>query len=65
VEESTMQFEVKNALTDLDQRTPAYFLQEIFHHGDLKVREDAKVALREMDPDRKSVRVLREVLRLI
>ena len=60
-----MQFEIKNALTDLDQKTPQYFLQEIFAHGDLRVRELSKVALARMDAKRKSVRILREILKLV
>ena len=60
-----MQFEIKHALNDLDQRTPAYFLQEIFHHGRLKVRDDAIEALKTMETERKSVRVLREILRIV
>jgi len=59
-----MRFEIKNALTDLEQRTPEYFLQEIFHHGSLQVRDEAIRALTEMDSQQRTVRVLREMLRL-
>ena len=60
-----MQFEFKNALTDLDQRTPTYFLQEIFHHGKLKVRKDSLEALADLDPKRHSARILREILKIV
>lgn len=59
-----MNFEVLNALNDLDQRTPDYFLTELFAHGDQKVRLDAVEALKELGPEKKSARVLRELIRL-
>lgn len=58
-------FEVEHALRDLDRRTPAYFREEIFAHGDLKVRTEAVRVLRDLDPRRKSVAVLRETLKLV
>lgn len=60
-----MQFEIKNALTDLDQRTPTFFLQEIFNHGSLQVRRDAIIALRDLDPETHSARVLREIIKIV
>ena len=57
-------FEVLNALIDLDQRTPVFFQQEIFAHGDLKVRKLALEILRELEPTRKTSRVLHEILKL-
>lgn len=60
-----MNFEVKNALTELDRKTPDYFLQEIFHHGDTKVRCHASDVLRDLEPEQHTARVLREMLRLI
>lgn len=60
-----MQFEVKNALTDLDQKTPSFFLQEIFHHGSVKVRNDAVEALASLDAKQKTVRVLREIIKIV
>jgi hypothetical protein len=59
-----MRFEVQNALRDLHEKTPTYFLEEIFHHGDLKVRTEALKVLGDLDPKRKSARLLREMLRL-
>lgn len=59
-----MRFEVQNALRDLDEKTPAYLLEEIFHHGDLKVRTEAARALAELDPKRRTTRVLLEMLRI-
>ena len=61
---SAMQFEYKNALSDLDQRTPEYFRAEIFAHGDLTARKSALEALKDLDPTRRSCRVLREIYRL-
>jgi hypothetical protein len=60
-----MQFEVTNALRDLEARTPSYFLEEIFHHGDLKVRTEAVKVLLDLDAKRKTNRVLREMIKLI
>ncbi|MGE0709006.1 MAG: hypothetical protein AB7N76_23390 [Planctomycetota bacterium] len=60
-----MSFEVKNALIDLNQKTPEYLLREIFHHGKLAVREHAEKELKELDPKRRTVRKLREMLELI
>ena len=59
-----MQFEYKNALTDLDQRTPEYFRREIFAHGDLTARKRALEALKGINVDRRSCRVLREIYKL-
>ncbi|RMG18986.1 MAG: hypothetical protein D6731_00515 [Planctomycetota bacterium] len=62
---SNSHFDACQALRDLDRRTPAYYLQEIFHHGDQTVRRQAIEALRELDPERRSVRVLREILKIV
>jgi len=59
-----MEFEFKHALHDLDQRTPPYFVGEIFAHGSLEVRRSAVEALKELDPDRKSVRILKAILEI-
>jgi len=59
-----MEFEFKHALHDLDQRTPPYFIGEIFSHGSLEVRRSAIEALSELDVTRKSVRILKEILRI-
>jgi hypothetical protein len=59
-----MRFEVQNALRDLDEKTPGYFLEEIFHHGDLKVRLQALKVLGDIDPTRRSTRVLLEMLKI-
>ncbi|MCO5164886.1 MAG: hypothetical protein M9894_00765 [Planctomycetes bacterium] len=59
-----MRFEVQNALRGLDEKTPGYFLQEIFHHGDLKVRTEARKTLTDLDSRRKTARILREMLRI-
>lgn len=54
------------ALEDLDRRTPAYFVQEIFAHGRLDVPRSARSVLSEgLEPRRKSVRLLREVLTIV
>ena len=45
-----MSFEVEHALRDMDQKTTPYLLEEIFHHGDLKVRIDAARELAMLDP---------------
>lgn len=60
-----MNFEVKNALLDLDQKTPEYFLRELWAHGKLDVKQSAKESLKELDPQRHSARVLRELLKLV
>lgn len=59
-----MRFEVQNALRDLDEKTPGYFLEEIFHHGDLKVRGQALKVLGDIDPKRQTTRVLLEMLKI-
>lgn len=53
-----MEFELKRALTNLDERTPEYFRSEIFAHGSTKVRDDAVRELGDIDPERQSVREL-------
>jgi hypothetical protein len=58
-------FEAHNALRGLDVRTPGYFLEEIFHHGDLKVRVEAVKVLSDLDPKQRTNRVLREWLKLV
>ncbi len=60
-----MSFELTNALRNLEDRTPSYFLEEIFHHGDLKVRVEAAKVLADCDPAKKTNRVLREMIKLI
>lgn len=60
-----MQFEFKNALTDLDQKTPTFFLYEIFNNGSLEVRRDAIATLTELDPERRSARILSEILKIV
>ena len=59
-----MRFEVMNALRDLDNATPAYFLQEMFHHGDLKVRLESIKVLTDLDVKRHTCRVLKEMLKI-
>jgi hypothetical protein len=58
-------FEAHNALRGLDARTPGYFLEEIFSHGDLKVRIEAVKVLSDLDPKQRTNRVLREWLKLV
>ena len=60
-----MEFEVKNALRDLDQKTLPYLVGELFCHGSLDMRRTAIEALTELDPERRSVRIAREVLKLV
>lgn len=59
-----MRFEVQNALTGLDQKTPAYFLEEMFAHGSLQARQDALEILADLDPEQKTASSLREMLQL-
>ena len=40
-----MNFEVKNALLDLVQKTPEYFLRELWAHGKLEVKQSARPPL--------------------
>lgn len=42
------EFEVINALTDLDRRTPLYFKMEIFCHSDRTAVEDAIAILSDL-----------------
>ena len=44
-----MNFEVKNALLDLDQKTPEYFLRELWAHGKLEVKQSAQESLKDLD----------------
>ncbi len=60
-----MRFEFQHALRDLGSRTPTYFLEEIFHHGSLKVRTASLAALEDLNPKRRTTRVLKEMLRLV
>jgi len=57
-------FEIENALRELSRKTPAYFRSEIFAHGDLKVRIEAVKVLKELEPERRSDRILKEMLKL-
>ncbi|MBL4843944.1 MAG: hypothetical protein JKY65_00340 [Planctomycetes bacterium] len=59
-----MRFEVQNALSGLDQRTPEYYRTELFAHGSLEVRQDAIEALSSLDPEHKTTQALREMLKL-
>lgn len=53
-----------NALRDLDERMPAYFRSEIFAHGSSTPAIEAAEVLTALDPGKRSVRVLREMLKL-
>lgn len=59
-----MEFETANALRDLDRRTPVYLRDEIFAHGDLTMRKNAIETFQTLDPDRKTCRVLIEMLKI-
>lgn len=59
-----MNFEIMSALRDLDERMPAYFRSEIFAHGGITPAIEAAEVLTALDPGKRSVRVLREVLKL-
>lgn len=59
-----MNFEYVNALRDLDNTTAEYFLEEIFHHGDLKVRLEAAKVLLDLDPSKSTARKLRNILKI-
>ncbi len=58
-------FEIEQALRELGRRTPDYFRDEIFSHGDLKVRTEAAKVLKELEPQRRSTQILKEMLKLI
>lgn len=60
-----MRFEVLNALRGLDTRTPAYFLEELFSHGDLKLKLDALEALKDLDPEQGTSQEVRRMLSLV
>lgn len=59
-----MNFEALHALRDLDVGTAPFLLQEIFNHGDLKVRLESIKVLRDLDTKLRTNRVLREMLRI-
>lgn len=61
-----MNFELKHALRDLDERTPSFFKLEAVR-DDEKVPGDAKetaVAVLSTAGDKNAVRLLKEILRL-
>ena len=60
-----MKFDLQNALRDLDQRTPAFFRQELFAHGDIKVRNNAVEVLTELEPRDRTSERLRTKLQLV
>jgi len=60
-----MRFEFLQALRDLDERTPSFYLQEMFAHGSLELRTDALSELQDLDPERETAAELRDMLRLI
>lgn len=59
-----MDFETVNALRNLDHRTPDYLREEIFAHGDLTTRKHAIEALKTLDPECKSWRILIEMFQI-
>lgn len=59
----SVEFGVLNALRDLDQATPAFFVGELFRHGDLTVRNHAIKVLNSLDPRNKNAYVLRTMLK--
>ena len=63
--QQSMPFEVLKALRDLDQHTPAFFVGEIFAHGDLTVRQNAIDALRTLKPQRRSGRKLANLIGIL
>ena len=60
-----MKFELLQALRDLDRRTPAFFLAEMFSHGEVKLKLAALDALQNLDPRDESSPELRRMLKLI
>ncbi len=60
--EWAMRFEVFHALRDLDQKTPEYFVMEMFAHAETTVMRQARAALTSLDPDARSNRVLASIL---
>ena len=44
-----MNFEVQNALTTLDKRTPAFLISEAFAHGDMTAKKQAAQALKGLE----------------
>ena len=59
-----MNFEVQYALAELERRTPSFLQAEIFAHGDLKAREMALQALRNLGSKRRTSRLLRAMLKI-
>jgi hypothetical protein len=47
--ETPMNFEVQNALTTLDKRTPAFLISEAFAHGDMTAKKRAIEALKDLE----------------
>jgi hypothetical protein len=60
-----MRFEVVNALRNLDERTPAFYMSELFSHGELKLKIVALEALKDLDPEDETSHQLRSMLDLI
>jgi hypothetical protein len=58
-------FELISALSGLDEKTPAYFRDEIFAHGDLTTRRLAIQILSNPDSGSSAARTLMNLLRVI
>jgi hypothetical protein len=58
-----MNFEVQNALTTLDKRTPAFLIAESFAQGDLTAKRAAVKALEDLEGTASS-KQLRSMLKL-
>ena len=57
-----MNFELQYALYDLDEKTPFFFVQEIFAHGDLIVKIGAIAILNSLGSKPKASQVLVNML---
>jgi len=59
-----MNFEVQNALTTLDKRTPSFLVAEAFGHGDMTAKKHAVTALKGMLEGVETQKQLRSMLKL-
>lgn len=58
-------FQIKQALENLDSKTPDFFVEEIWCHGQTDTRKEAIRILTEMYPQKKSCRVLKCMIEMI
>ncbi len=51
-------FETKQALTNLNKKTPSFFVSEIFAHGDLTTRRNSIKILKTLNKKPKTIKLL-------